>query len=311
MRDRFANWPQLATLFVFALALGYLGWLGWGMLPSHRPQETDGFDGDRALVLANDQCKIGPRPLGSANAWTTGDMIMAELKRVGWETAAQEYVVDDLQLRNIAGMAGKEGPLLVIATHYDTSRVASQDEDLSPGGNNGASGVAVLLELARALNTSSLQHRVWLLFLDGEADPGQPGWDRLSGARHFMDGRQPQAVIYLDMVGATDARFPMIPDATDLLQTQLWKIAGRLGYGQQFVPDTGQQVRDAHVIFLEANIPTAEIIQPDYPYARSPEDTCERLDADTLTAVGVLLESYLENGSFLTVESSLQRGVER
>jgi len=305
MRGRLSNWPQLATLFVLALALGYLAWLGWGLMPGNQPQEQDGFDGDRALALANDQCEIGPRPAGSSAAWATGDMILEELKRLGWQTAVEEYTAGDIQLRNVAGLAGEEGPLLVIATHYDTSHISDAKGDLPMGANDGASGTAVLLELARALDTTRLQHRVWLLFLDGEADPNQPGWEKLSGARQFTDGRQPDAVIYLNLVGAADARFPKSPDATDLLQTQLWKIASKLGY-KQFVPDIGPKVLDAHSVFLGADIPTAEIIQPDYPYAASTEDTCDRLDAGTLAAVGVLLESYLENGSFLTIEPSLR-----
>jgi hypothetical protein len=309
---RLQRWPQIATLFALALALGYLAWLGWGLLPSQQVAPKDGFDGERALALAKNQCDIGPRPAGSPEDWRTADLILEELQRQGWKTAEEEYVAGSKQLRNVAGLAGDEGPLLIVATHYDTRSISDQDANParrnqpSPGANDGASGVATLLELARALDTSRLKLRVWLLFLDGEADAGLAAWDESSGARHFVDGRQPDAVIYLNMVGAVDAQFAMSPDANDLLQTQLWKLAARLGYENRFIPEPGPVIEDAHTVFLHADIPTAEIIQPDYPYARTSEDACDKLDAATLKAVGVLLESYIENNDFLTIAPSLK-----
>ena len=306
MRDRFSGWPQLATLFVLALSLAYLAWLGWGLMPGHGPIEKDGFDGQRALALVKDQCEIGPRPAGSPGAWMTGDMILDELQRVGWKTAVDEYAVGDKQLRNLAGLAGESGPLVVIATHYDTRPPATLEDKPSLGANDGASGVAVLLELARVLNVQKLRHRVWLVFLDGEAQPDAPDWEQISGARQFLDGRHPAAVIYLSNVGAADAVFLQVPDANDLLQTQLWKLGARLGYERLFVPDAGPEVVDAHTVFVQAGVPTAEIIQANYPYAGAPDDDCDKLDAETLAAVGVLLESYIGNGDFMTIAPALK-----
>jgi len=309
--DRLPRWPQLATLLVLALALGYLAWLGWGLLPREASVNA-GFDGDRALSLAQTQCDAGPRPAGSPEDWRTGDDIAEELQRQGWKTAVEEYTVGSMQLRNIAGLAGESGPLLVIATHYDTRSVSDADPDPerrnqpSPGANDGISGVSILLELARALDAGKLEHRVWLVFLDGDADAGLPSWPASSGAQNFVEGRRPEAVIYLNMAGAADARFPQISDANELLQTQLWKQAAKLGYDALFTLETGPAIEDAHTIFAQADIPTAEIIQPDYPYARTSEDACDKLDAATLKAVGVLLESYIENNDFLTIAPSLK-----
>ncbi len=306
MRTRLSGWPQLLTLLVLTLAFGYLAWLGWGLLPGHGPLERDGFDGRRALALVKDQCELGPRPGGSVEAWMVGDMILGELQRVGWKTAVEEYAADDLQLRNVAGLAGESGPLVVIATHYDTTRLTSEDGRPMLGANNGASGVAVLLELARALNVQKLQHRLWLVFLDGEADPDAPDWDQLSGARRFAQNRHPAAIIYLNNVGAVHPYFPQAPDANELLQSQLWKLAGRLGYESLFPQQVGPTIIDAHTRFIQAGIPTAIIIQPDYPYARTPEDDCKKIDEKSLQAVGVLLESYVENGEFMTIAPALR-----
>ena len=300
--QRLRRWPQLATLFVLALALGYLAWLGWGLFPGSSPKLTDVFDGGRALALARDLCDIGPRPAGSPEAQQASDLILDELRRQGWKTGLEEYEVDGKKLRNVAGIAGESGPLLVLATHYDTRSVSDNDPDPakrsqpSPGANDSASGTAVLLELARALDVSHLQQRVWLVFLDGEGDAGLPNWKEESGARQFVRGRHPAAVIYINQVGAAEARFPKLPDATKSLQDTLWELAAELGYGETFINETDSSPMDAHTIFLQADIPTAEIIQSDYPYALSSEDTYDKLDAKTLESVGVLLESYLENG---------------
>jgi len=311
--ERLRGWPQIATLFVLALALGYLAWLGWGLLPGGEPSVTDGFDGTRALALTQDICDIGPRPVGSPENDQTADLILEELRRQGWKTAEEDYTAGDMSLRNVAGLAGgEEGPLLVIATHYDSRSISDGDaipsrrNQPSPGANDGASGVAVLLELARAVDVTHLQHRVWLIFLDGEAEAGLPSWKEASGATQFVDGRHPDAIIYLNMVGAADAVFPQLPDVDQSLQTQLWELAAKLGFDDRFVSETGPIVKDAHLVFLQADIPTVEIIQPDYPYARSTEDTCDKLDAATLLSVGALLESYLENNDFADVASSLK-----
>ena len=311
--NRFQRWPQIATLLTLALALGYLAWLGWGLAPGRMVAPQDGFDGQRAMILARNQCDIGPRPAGSPEAWQTADLILDELRRQGWKTAVEDYVVGSKQLRNVAGLAGDTGPLLVIATHYDTRSISDRDPDPARradptlGANDGASGVAVLLELARALDASKLQLRVWLLFLDGEADAGLAAWDETSGARHFINGRHPAAVIYLNMVGAAVARFAPPPGAADLLQGQLWRLAAHLGNEERFIPGPGPAIEDAHTVFVRAGIPTAEIIQSDYPYARTTADDCDKLDAETLKSVGVLLESYLENNDFLTIAPSLKR----
>ncbi len=301
---RLRGWPQLATLFALALALGYLAWLGWGLLPGGASPVSDGFDGQRALALAQDICEIGPRPVGSPKNDQTADIILEELRRQGWKTAEEDYAAGDMRLRNVAGLAGgDEGPLLVIATHYDSRSISDADPDParrtqpSPGANDGASGAAVLLELARVVDIAHLRHRVWLVFLNGEAEAGLPSWNEASGAKKFVDGRQPDAMIYLNLVGATDAVFPRSPDATPDLQSQLWHLADELGLGNRFVNETGPVVKDAHLVFLQAEIPTAEIIQPDYPYARTTEDSCDKLDAATLEAVGLLLESYIASNS--------------
>jgi hypothetical protein len=304
------RWPQIATLVIFLLALGYLAWLGWGMLPQNQTVDN-GFNGERALSWAEAQCEIGPRPAGSEEAFMVGEMIIGQMNDLGWDTRVQDFNYQDVALRNIVSMTGEEGPLLVIATHYDTRRYADRDPNLArrqrptPGGNEGASGVAVLLELARALDRTKLRHRLWLVFLDGEADSGINGWEAGVGARELTKAVDPDAVIYLHLVGGKEARFPKLADATDLLQDQLWSEAERIELSRRF-PDIEEEAEeDARTAFLQEGIPTAAITQPDYPYFRTTDDDCRKLDPTTMQDVGRLLEYYLEAARFLNVASTL------
>jgi len=312
MIRRLPSWAHLATLGVFILALGYLAWLGWGLLPGNRQDDRD-FNGDRALSWAQAQCDLGPRPVGSEEAVLTGDMIIRQLDDLGWETRIQQFDYADFTLRNIVAMAGdEEGPLLIIATHYDTRLRSDRDPDLnkrnqpSPGANDGASGVGVLLELARSLDRDRLKHRIWLVFLDGEANAGLPGWETGVGAKRLAEAVLPDAFIYLNLVGGEHATYPKLPEATEMMQGQLWTIAKRLSLADVFLDVPGPPVTDAHTIYLEMGVPAVEIIQPDYPYFRTAEDTCEHLEADSLRNVGALLEFYLENARFLDIAPSLK-----
>ena len=311
MTRRLPHWTQLAALAVFILALGYLAWLGWGLLPGNQ-EADDGFNGERALSWAQAQCELGPRPAGSEEAVMAGDMIIKQLDDLGWTTRVQKFDYEGVPLRNIVAMTGEDGPLLVIAAHYDTRFRSDRDPDLdkraepSPGANDGASGVGALLELARALDRDRLQHQVWLVFLDGEANGGLPGWETGVGAAKLAEAVHPDAFIYLNLVGGENARFPKLPDATDLLQDQLWAVAEKLELAGVFVDDLGPAIDDAHTIFLKAGVPSAAILQPDYPYFRTTEDDCNRLDAASLQNVGALLEFYLEDGRFLTIAPALK-----
>jgi len=118
------------------------------------------------------QMSIGARPAGSAANRATGDLILAQLEQARWKTETQEFVFRDTPIRNIVAKIGAKGPLIIIGAHYDTRPRADQDKNDPtapvPGANDGASGVAVLLELARVLDVARLKNQVWLVFFDAE-----------------------------------------------------------------------------------------------------------------------------------------------
>ena len=145
------------------------------------------FDGEVAHAHVLAQCDLGFRPTGSEAGWATGDYIIAQLEERGWAVETEELTYRGTPVRNIVGRSpttsdqgvGDE-PVIVLGAHYDTRRSADEEDPSVPvmGANDGASGVAVLLELARTLDRELLQHQVWLAFFDaedgvGEQRPGQ------------------------------------------------------------------------------------------------------------------------------------------
>ncbi len=299
------NYLQIGTLLILVLALGYLGWIGLGALPepTPTPEPVLIFDGSAALILAETQCEFGPRSTGSSGGWDTGDWILEQLEEAGWEAETDEFEWDGVPVRNIIARAGSGTPIM-LGAHYDTRLIADQDPDPNLrnvpvlGGNDGASGVSVLLELVRVLDVETLSNEVWITFFDAEDNGQIEGWDWALGSTHLAENLQelPAAMILIDMVGDADQRIPYEINSNPLLQEQLWRLADELGYGDVFVAEPGTAIIDDHLAFIRNGVPAVDIIDFDYPYWHTTSDTCDKLSAASLERVGRLLEAYLEQG---------------
>ncbi|MCS7040161.1 MAG: M28 family peptidase [Caldilineales bacterium] len=305
-RLRHLRLAQVLTLAFFALALSYLGWLGYGALPQPTPTPTPApvFSGQRALALAQAQCDFGPRPTGSPANRRTGDWIITQLEAQGWQVETHEFVWNGTPVRNILAKTGPiiPGAAILVGAHYDTRPIADQDPDPARreepilGGNDGASGVAVLLELARVLDKDRLNRPVWLAFFDAEDNGRIPGWDWIIGSTRLAEEMDelPAAMILVDMVGDADQRFPIEGNSDPQLARTLWELAADLGYGDVFVLEPGPTLIDDHVPFIRRGVPSVDIIDFDYPYWHTTADTCDKLSAISLERVGRVLEAYLE-----------------
>ncbi len=261
------------------------------------------FDGVDAMKLVSDQMAFGPRPTGSEASLQTGDYILGKLEAFGWRTDVQEFTYRDVDARNLIGMAGDEkGPIFLIGAHYDTRREADQDT-LSPhapvpGANDGASGVAVLLELARVLDVEKMDGQVWLVFFDAEDNGRLDGWDWIVGSTMFAEqvAEVPAYVIVVDMVGDADQDIYLEGNSDPGLQGYLWGIAASLGYRQNFVPEIRHTMLDDHIPFRQRGIPAVDIIDFEYPYWHTTSDTEDKLSSLSLERVGRVLEVFLESG---------------
>ena len=261
------------------------------------PQPSLTFDGASAYEHVQAQCDLGFRPTGSAAGQATGDYIISFLQEQGWEVETQEFTYRDTPVRNIIAKTGT-GPVLILGAHYDTRRSADQQDPSVPvmGANDGASGVAVLLELARVLDRDKLRHQVWLVFFDAEDDGELDGWEWCVGSNYMATHLQvsPEAVIVVDMIGDTHQQLYLEGNSDGELQQQLWHLAASLGYGQVFVLQYRWTMYDDHVPFAQQGIPAVDIIDFDYPYWHTTQDTADKVSPTSLERVGRVLETFLE-----------------
>ena len=265
-------------------------------------RETRQFDGPTAHQHVEAQVALGPRPAGSPANTATAEYIINHLENHGWEVEAQEFEYRGVLVRNIIGRSSvNDGlePIVILGAHYDTRSSADQEDPsvMVIGANDGGSGVAVLLELARVLDPSLMRHQVWLAFFDAEDDGGLEGWEWCVGSSYMAANLEihPEAVIVVDMVGDADQQLYFERNSDAQLQQQLWQIADELGYSQSFVPEYRWAMYDDHVPFAQQGITAIDIIDFDYPYWHTTQDTLDKVSAESLERVGRVLEEYLEN----------------
>jgi Zn-dependent M28 family amino/carboxypeptidase len=260
------------------------------------------FGGDEAYQHVLSQVALGPRPTGSEAGWATGELIISELERAGLAAEAQEFFFKGVRGRNLIGKIAGEGPIIILGAHYDTRPAADQDpveaqrETWIEGANDGASGVAVLLELARVLEPDKLKNEVWLAFFDAEDRGRLEGWPFSVGARYMAENLtvNPQSVVVVDMIGDADQQLYYEQNSNIELSQEIWAVAAELGYADHFIAEPKHTIIDDHIPFLERLIPAVDIIDFDYPYWHTVEDTADKVSPESLERVGRTLEVWLE-----------------
>jgi glutaminyl-peptide cyclotransferase len=264
-----------------------------------QPAQPIKFSGKTAFEHVEAQMMLGPRPTGSAAGQATGDYIIAQLKKFGWTTEEQRFDYRATGIRNIIGRKGK-GPAMILGAHYDTRRRADQDKVNPtapvPGADDGASGVAVLLELARSLDASKLRNQVWLAFFDAEDNGDLDGWEWTVGSGYMAQHLtvKPEVVIVVDMIGDADQQIYYDRSSNTQWNERIWKTAAQLGYDKYLIPQPKWAMFDDHTPFAQQSIPAVDIIDFDYPYWHTTADTSDKLSPDSLERVGRTLQVLLE-----------------
>jgi glutaminyl-peptide cyclotransferase len=265
------------------------------------------FSGTKAYSLAQEFLEFGPRVSGTEANRRAGDWIQEQLKEASWDSFEDEGEYRNTAVRNIAGRRGS-GPVVILGAHYDSRRCADQPQGgcAEPvlGANDGASGVAVLLELARTLDLDWKTRQVWLVFFDAEDNGRLDGWDWIAGARQFAlrvkdartKGQVFSAMILLDMVGDADQRFYFEGNSDPVLRAEIWSTADTLGFAEYFTPEQKLVVLDDHIPFRELGIPSVDIIDFEYPYWHTSGDTLDKISAESLERAGRTVEVWLEGG---------------
>lgn len=277
------------------------------------------FNADSAYSYVKTQVDFGPRVPNTEAHERAAQWLAEELQRHGAQVHVQKAnlrAFDGTLLRasNIIGQFNPEATdRLLLVAHWDSRPWADADPDESrrrepvPGANDGASGVGVLLEIARLAGATAPSRGLDILFVDAE-DWGDEGDDAswALGARYFTEhpfrpGYIPAEAIIVDMVGGENAVFPrefFSEQGAPGLNTRIWSVAHASGYADRFPNRMGGAITDDHVQFLAAGIPAIDIIQYSEPTGFHPAwhttgDDMSVISAATLKAVGQVLTNYI------------------
>jgi glutaminyl-peptide cyclotransferase len=274
------------------------------------------FDGAAAYELVVRQVTFGPRVPG-----TRGHRAMANWMEEYLSERADTLILqrfshvtlagDTLPLVNfLARFRPSAPPPLLLLAHWDTRPISDQaarPEDREkpvPGANDGASGTAILLELADMLRQVPPPRGVDVLLVDGE-DYGDfaVGHDVFMGSRYFAshlpEGYAPEYGVLLDMVGDRDLDVYVEGNSNELapeVVDRVWSVAQRLGFSDIFHRRVGHTINDDHIPLNEAGIPTINVIDFDFPYWHTPEDTPDKVSASSLGVVGAVVTRLVYRG---------------
>ncbi len=315
MTRRPVVWTALAAL-VLGVGLGAWYWM------STRPAPRPDFDAARAYGLVVEQTDFGPRIPGTAAHDSARVWLVERLGLWADRVVEQQIRIPDprdtsrtFAGTNVIASWRPEAPRRVLlAAHWDSRPVADDDPDpdrrIEPvlGANDGASGVAVLLEVARLLHAQPLQRSVGVdvVLFDledlGTSDPSVPPDQRVPfamGSELFVrdnPGYRPVYGVLLDMVGDRDLRLPKegysVQYAPEVV-ARVWAAARRAG-ATAFLDEVGPAIQDDHVPFLREGIPVIDVIQTPFPDTwHTTSDTPDRVSAESLGQVGRTLVELL------------------
>jgi Predicted aminopeptidases len=263
------------------------------------PEVPKEFDAQQAYQDVANQMDFGPRVPDSQAHQFAVDYITSELKKAGWQVSLQQTTNEGHPVENIIAKRSDTQSPIILGAHYDSRMNADQDPnpDLHtqpvPGADDGASGVAVLLELARVLPAN--EQNVWLVFFDSEDQGHIQGWDWLLGSRVYAYSLKvtPQAVVVIDMIGDADLNIYREKTSTKALSDEIWQAASALGYSQQFIDQEKYSMLDDQTPFLEKGWSAVDIIDFDYPYWHTTSDTLDKVSPNSLEIVGKTLLEWL------------------
>jgi glutaminyl-peptide cyclotransferase len=266
----------LALVFTGVVGLGGVGEEGDGAQAA--ASRADRFDERRAFATLREQVALGPRPAGSAASRRLAHRLRARLPRARFQPVPGG-------LRNVIGSVPGRDPrrTVIVGAHYDT-----KDAPGFVGANDGASGTAAVLELARGLRPRSIRPTVVFMLFDGEESPADAAeyefeekglrGSKVAAAQVARAPRRPEAMILLDFVGDRDLSIPREGNSDKRLWARLRSAAGRVGAGRAFPPSILRgDISDDHVPFLAAGIPSIDLIDFTFP--------CFHRRCDDLSAV--------------------------
>ncbi len=276
------------------------------------------FDGDSAFNWLEKQCEFGPRNPGSKGYFDCKEFFIQNLMDFSDTVFTQNFTYTELRDNNtydlsniIAEFNVNSERHILLGAHWDTRPWA--DRDLNPsnrlipiiGANDGASGVAVLMELAKMFKSNPPPVNVTLVLFDGE-DLGVEGIPKsyAQGSQYFAKNlpiQKPDFGIVLDMVGDRILEIPIERNSYRVapgIVNELWSLAEKLKL-TAFQNRLGYDVYDDHIPLWEfAGIPAVDLIDLNYPnqrvnYWHTLDDIPQNCSPGSLDQVGSLLTNYI------------------
>ncbi len=301
-----------------------------GQDPEQTPTNCSlNFDGDLANQSIQFQTELGPRIPGSAASSALRDSIKSNL--TGWHITESTHHSNGMTLTNMFATWNKgAGSNVILAAHYDTRHKGDQDWNESrigdpiDGANDGASGVAVLLEIARLIPTLNLTHEVTLFFTDGE-DQGDNHSTYVLGAKAWADNLSQseadsiESFILVDMVGDSYLTLRKTTPGNMELWNRTENIIRyiddvcEINDSSYFDFERFDGIYDDHVPAHDLGIPAIDIIDTRYGenasylggHWHTHNDTADKVSAESLQKVGFILELGLIRGDWLDVRESV------
>ncbi len=304
--------------------------------PQKTKLPTPDFNEDSAYQFVKQQVDFGPRVPGTQAHVKCADYLFQKLHSFTDSALIQTgrvrlYDNSIIDCKNIIGIFNPNASKrILLCAHWDSRAIADHDPDPEnhnkpiPGANDGASGVGVLIEIARQLRLNNTSLGVDIIFFDVE-DQGEPQGLQTSkndtwalGAQYWS--KKPHTPAYyanygilLDMVGVPNPRFPKEGFSREFapgILDKVWNIANRIGYGNYFVFEKGNYITDDHYYVNKIRkIPTINIIHLDkegetgfFKYWHTLKDDMESIDKNTLKIVGqtVLAVIFEENNHIVS-----------
>src|SRR5438034_2091294 len=305
-RDR-RSWLQPRPhLFALASSVSVVLALTLGA-DSQRAAQTriwEEFSGEKALAHVQRLVDLGPRPPGSEAIEKSRDYIENQLRLVGWQVRRQAFTDDTprgkVRFVNLIARfraPGSAAPSFLLCSHYDTKTF---DAIRFVGANDGGSSTGLLLELARVLGQHpNLAAKVELVFFDGYKpyeNFSEP--DGLYGSRYFArqleanGAKQFRAGILFDMVGDRSLNITLPADSPVEMARDIFASAEALKLRSYF-SYFDREMTDDHTPLNAIGIPTIDVIDFDFPWWHTADDTIDKLSAQSLQIVGSVAFYYL------------------
>lgn len=297
------------------------------------------FNMDNAYEHVVNQTNIGYRIPGSNESRDCANYFVAEFKdfEVNFNYTLHNYTIHSTSCQNVLFKLNEdEENIIVLGAHYDSRARATKDPNPSnrnmpiQGANDGASGCAVLIELARVLYQirDNLACQIWFLFFDAEDQGsdsggyGLDGWDWCEGSQKFVSEidtfynssfERFQCMLLLDMVGGVNLQFIAEQYSTSSLLDEIFDIGRQLGYSAEFPAyRASNSILDDHVAFLNLGIPSADLIinfwnNPSWPYHHTVKDDVASISKHSLEVTGKTIEQFIYN-NYLNASLNLYNG---